>query len=300
MMRRAISIHPLLPTLLLTVACGSDSGTEGPPTDDGGPEPTALACEVAAIVEPHCSGCHGDPLRSGAPQELLTLEDWRAPAPTLPSQTNGQLSVARMGDAGAPMPPAGLLSEEERAVIADWVAAGMPGGDCEPATLADPALDAAPACTSMDLWPAPNHHALGKTDAEMFPGMPCTDCHLNPFDYGQPEGGPAFDIGGTVYPTAHEPDNCAGIDGLAFADVVVHIEDANGATWDLTPNAAGNFYLQFSGLVPPYSAKVISANGVRAMSLRPSSGDCNLCHTEQGSSGPDPQGPVAPGRIVVP
>jgi hypothetical protein len=286
---------------LVSVGCSSDSDTKTPVQDDGGTTSlTALPCEVAVIAETHCTQCHGDPLRSGAPQALLTLEHWAAPAPVEASQSNAQLSVARMGDADQPMPPAGLLSEEERAVIADWVAAGMPAGECSAATPADPALDAAPTCSSMVFWPAPEHHVTGKPDAEMFPGMPCTDCHLDPFAYGQNESGPAFDVGGTVYPSVHEPDNCNGIDGGLLTDVVVHIEDATGATWDLQPNAAGNFHLEMAGLVPPYSAKVISNNGVRAMSLKPMSGECNACHSESGSNGFEGVGPVAPGRIVVP
>jgi len=288
---------------LALVACSSDATSSGPAGDGGGgggAEPTSLPCDVAPIVEAHCTICHGEPLRSGAPQALLSLEQWRADAPTLPGTSNGALSVIRMGDTNQPMPPSGAITAEEQAVIADWVNAGMPGGECTAATTPDPALDAQPTCTSMETWPAPSHFAPGHQADEMFPGMPCIGCHTNPSAFGQNEGGPNFDLGGTVYLTAHEPDNCFGVDGATFSDVIVHIEDANGSTWDLPVDATGNFFLAFSGLVPPYSAKVINDVGIRAMSYKPMSGDCNSCHTAEGSNGGDPAAPTAPGRILAP
>jgi hypothetical protein len=229
----------------------------------------------------------------------LTVAEWKAPAPGYPTQTNGQMAQVRMSNSMSPMPPEGGMTAEEIATIVDWVNAGYPGGDCKPATPADPPLDAASTCTSGDMWPAPAHYALGKDESEMFPGMPCIDCHTNPSAYGQPESGPSFAVAGTVFPTGHEPDNCAGVDNAITPDVFVRIEDANGTVWDLPLNPAGNFFQQV-GVVPPYSAKVLSNDGVRAMSYRPTSGDCNGCHTEAGSNGGNPEAPTAPGRIVVP
>ncbi|MEZ4439592.1 MAG: hypothetical protein R3B72_10915 [Polyangiaceae bacterium] len=287
---------------LAVVACGSDgSSTTGGGGGNGGStvEGTSLPCDVAEIVERRCLNCHGNPLRSGAPWPLIELSAWRTPSIANPDLSNGELSVQRMQDPSFPMPPEGLLSAEEVAIVANWVGAGMPGGECAPGTPADGPLDAAPICNSMDFWPAPLHNAPGKTREEMFPGMPCIDCHTNPQSYGQNEGGPIFSIAGTVFPSAHEPDNCAGLDGTAVTDVVVQIVDASGTVHDLHPNRAGNFMIE-DAIPMPYSAKVISSQGARGMSLKPTTGDCNLCHTENGSSGPDPNGPVAPGRIVVP
>jgi mono/diheme cytochrome c family protein len=276
---------------------------EADDTSSGGGNTTqkaALPCGVADVVQFNCLGCHGAPTRSGAPQPLLTAGEWKAPSFTDPSQSNGQLSIARMNDPVSPMPPSGMLPPDQIAIISDWVTGGMEGGDCLPDTPLDPALDAMPTCTSNDTWPAPQTASLGKSREQMFPGVPCIDCHDNPTAYGQYEYGPLFDLAGTVFPSAHEPDDCSGVNGAALTDVAIHIEDSAGGVWDLHPNQAGNFFMRFSGIVPPYAAKVISANGVRAMSLHPTIGDCNLCHTQNGSSGPDPNGPVAPGRITVP
>lgn len=288
--------------LAFAAACSDEGGTGTTGAGAGDPDPqpkAALPCDVTPIIEAACLTCHGDPPSSSAPQALVTVEQWRAPSPTDPSKSNGQLSVERMLDAARPMPPAGLLDPGEAEVVAAWVDAGMPGGDCNATTVEDPLLNAAATCTSMDYWPEHADHAAGKTRAEMFPGMPCNDCHANPQTYGFFESAPAFDIGGTVFPSGHEPDLCAGVDGTSLTDVIVHIEDAAGKTWDLHPNAGGNFLIE-TGVTPPYSARVISAAGVRAMSYKPMNGDCNICHTQEGSNGGDPASAVAPGRIVVP
>jgi len=282
-------------------SCSDDTGVGGSgtgSTGSSGPK-SALPCDIAPIVEASCLSCHGDPPSSSAPQSLLTVDQWKAPALTDPSKTNGQLSIERMNDAVRPMPPAGAIAQADIDLVVAWVEAGMPGGDCDPTTPLDPVLNAEPLCTSMDFWPADEDEAPGKDREEMMPGMPCNDCHMNPQKYGFGETAPVFAIAGTIFPTGHEPDYCAGLDGTSVTDVVIHIEDATGKTWDLHPNAAGNFLIG-TGVTYPYSARVVSATGVRAMSYEPSIGDCNLCHTQEGSNGGDPNSAAAPGRIVVP
>ena len=118
----------------------------------------------------------------------------------------------------------------------------------------------------------------------MDPGRACLTCH-------QQQGGPRFAVGGTVYPTAHEPDQCVGLAGIT-----VVITDKNGTVTSLTTNSSGNFYSSSrSGTItPPFSAKVTNAQGAtRAMSGTITAGDCNSCHTETGANG-------APGRIMAP
>lgn len=293
-------------TAALAAACSDEEGTgstgSGAGTGEGAGttnNTAALPCDVAPIIESACLSCHGDPPSSAAPQALVSVEQWRAPSPSDPAKSNGQLSIERMLDATQPMPPAGLLDQAQLDIVSAWVEAGMPGGDCNANPVDDPLLNAAAICTSMDMWPANSDHATGKTREEMFPGMPCNDCHSNPTKYGFFESEGTFDIAGTVFPTGHEPDNCAGVDGTSLTDVIVRIEDAAGMTWDLHPNEAGNFFIE-NGVTPPYSARVISSAGVRAMSYKPTNGDCNLCHTQEGSDGGDPDSGVAPGRIVVP
>lgn len=99
-------------------------------------------------------------------------------------------------------------------------------------------------------------------------------------------------IGGTVYPTAHEPDDCNGASGSSLGGASVIITGANGATLTLPVNSVGNFYTGQSVAVP-FTAKVVVGNAVRAMVTPQTNGDCNSCHTESGANN-------APGRIMLP
>jgi hypothetical protein len=106
----------------------------------------------------------------------------------------------------------------------------------------------------------------------MRPGDTClkSGCHLT--------GAETFYIGGTVYPTLHEPLNCNGKSG-----VQVVITPASGAAITLTTNSAGNFY-SATKIATPYRAKVV-VNGVeKAMMATQTNGDCNSCHTQNGAS----------------
>ncbi len=136
-------------------------------------------------------------------------------------------------------------------------------------------------CTSGDHWTGGDRGA-----ASMHPGEACIACHTA-------KQGPAFSAAGTVYPTAHEPDNCNGLDGL-FAGATVHITGADGQTVSMLVSYSGNFnFAANTKIVPPFRAKVVVAGRERAMMTPQAIGDCNLCHTVTGKNG-------APGRVVAP
>lgn len=138
-------------------------------------------------------------------------------------------------------------------------------------------------CTSGVMW------TLGNVKSpEMNPGLACDTCHT----LGGSASGYEFDVAGTVYPTAHEPDDC---DGTSSASIV--ITDAKQAVHTLTVNSAGNFY-NFDyvgvGAIPaPFTVKVVSGSASRPMLTPVTNGDCNSCHTEQGAES-------APGRVMTP
>lgn len=137
--------------------------------------------------------------------------------------------------------------------------------------------------SSGDPFAAPAQCTNGKSTAgngsRMRPGSACNDCH-------------GFALAGTVYPTAHEPDNCKGAPGGA----TVLVTDANGKTYSIPVNSSGNFY---AGGAPAFPLHVkVSANGaLREMTtaLTRTMGDCNGCHTQAGDGSPK-----APGRILLP
>jgi hypothetical protein len=148
----------------------------------------------------------------------------------------------------------------------------------------DTNYNTASVCTSGQTWTGGSTKSVN-----MEPGLACRSCHIV---LGQ-AGTKDFDMSGTVYPTAHEPDLCNGVP----SGMTVVITDANKNDHVLQVNTVGNFYnddgLGFLKIPTPYTAKVVAGNKVREMISAQTSGDCNSCHTEQGTQS-------APGRIMAP
>ncbi len=254
----------------------------GPGDADAGMPGEGLPCDVEALLASRCRTCHGARLSGNAPMPLVTRAQLVA-ASSMPGLSQGALSVQRMKKAQAPMPPSGVLPNNEVAVLENWVNAGMPAGRCSAPDAGPSPFDVPPRCTSGTF--------TGNTENQyMNPGLACVGCHsrenARKGEEELPEG-----IGGTVYPSAHEPDHCDGAQGAA----TVVITDATGHVFRLPVNVNGNFFLYEgrSGLRKPYRARVETAAGMREMVTPQESGDCNACHTQAGADG-------APGRIVLP
>ncbi|MFO0725582.1 MAG: carboxypeptidase-like regulatory domain-containing protein [Myxococcota bacterium] len=116
----------------------------------------------------------------------------------------------------------------------------------------------------------------------MTPGEACIACHLRRGAVG------SIRVAGTVYPSAHEPDDCHGA-----SQATVELYDLAGQlSLRMSSNAAGNFQANAS---PPasYTARVTLGGRVATTQGPHSGGDCNVCHTQGGASG-------ARGRIIVP
>jgi cytochrome c553 len=269
-------------TLLLAfalAACGTDiqsfSGDAGNNLGGGGSAGDGLPCDVQSVLQAHCTSCHGNP-PNGAPISLVTYADLAAASPY--GGTVAQRAYARMTSATSPMPPGSgvTVPSADIATFKSWLDAGMPTGSCGASVGPDP-LNAAPTCTSGTFWNLGNEGS-----SRMHPGDACIACHRQ-------SGGeaPTFTIAGTVYPTGHEPAECYGTSG---AQVV--ITDNTGRTLTLTPNSAGNFY-STTALAFPIRAKVVVNGQERVMATAQTSGDCNACHTQNGTS-------MAPGRVTVP
>lgn len=262
-------------------------GLAGPPGDSGtstqhdaSAAATGLPCDVATVLSAHCTSCHGATPIGGAPESLLTYADLTRPSISDPSVSNVVMSLMRMQDAAAPMPPSTrgvTVPAADIAVLQAWVDAGTPRGDCAGPT--DP-YNTPVMCTSGTYW---TRGDLGRE--VMHPGMACINCH----SLGE---GPDYPqtIAGTVYPSAHEPDDCNGTAGTS--PIVVEITGLDGTVQRLTADSVGNFMSDVP-VVLPYTAIVQYEGRTRAMSASQNSGDCNSCHTESGASG-------APGRILLP
>lgn len=125
----------------------------------------------------------------------------------------------------------------------------------------------------------------------MHPGAACISCHSK-------GDGPRLLFAGTVYPTAHEPDDCKGAalpNSPAITTALVTIADATGKITTLQVNSAGNFLLNApkTAFAYPFTAKVDYAGKSREMQHPQTNGDCNTCHSLAGTSD-------APGRIMLP
>lgn len=266
-------------------ACGSSvdaNNTTGVKPGEG------LPCDVTKVLQDKCWSCHGVTPVAGAPISLATYDDLAGPAKSDASKTAAQLSVERMKSTSAPMPP-GTGAMAEAAVLEAWITAGMPQGSCGQVT--DP-FGGPLVCTSNQTW------NLGDDVTDpmrplMNPGQACNECHAKELI----DLPPIFSVAGTVYPTGHELNNCIGVTGADIVGMVVRVTDSMNNSYDLPVNDSGNFMLfpDVGDFVPPYTAKVISPNGERAMATPQTSGDCNACHTETGTGNPAP-----PGRIVAP
>lgn len=239
---------------------------------------TGLPCDVAQMLAASCASCHGATPSGGAPNPLTTYDQLMAPSMNDPSLTVAQLSLQRMKDAKAPMPPGGAASADV-AVLEAWLNGGTARGTCTTPVAGNGAYNGPTVCTSGTYWTGGDRES-----SSMHPGAACVSCH------SQRGEGPRG-IAGTVFPTAHEPDDCNGAPGSSGVTVV--ITDANGVVTTLKVNGAGNFYSKRSSIALPYTAKVVSGSKVRVMATAQTNTDCNSCHTEGGTSG-------APGRIVAP
>jgi cytochrome c553 len=255
---------------------GNNNNNNNNPTYDGG-LPGDLPCDVAQAIST-CLACHGSTPTQNAPIALASYADLTAVASD--GRTEAEHAVDRMNGTPSPMPPApaSAPAASDIAAIQSWIAAGYPQGTCQ---TTDP-YNTPTVCTS-------GQSGSGGGSPFMLPGQPCIACH-------QTTGGeaPIYRFMGTVYPTAHEPDNCIGAGSVQYSGVQVIVTDAQGKTFTMTPNLTGNFLGPNSGSpVMPYTAKVTYQGRERVMSTPQTSGDCNSCHTEQGNSN-------APGRIMLP
>lgn len=96
-----------------------------------GAEVSGEGCEaVAEVLSANCAGCHSG---AGAAAGLELGEGWYAAVTAgghvVPGDSAGSLLFQRMSSTTAPMPPAGNLSAENQAIVADWIDAGAEACD---------------------------------------------------------------------------------------------------------------------------------------------------------------------------
>jgi mono/diheme cytochrome c family protein len=264
--------------------------------DEGGVIASGLPCEIDAFLAARCRGCH---VPGGAgPMPLVTHDDLVAASFVDPSLRVVDRVVARIQNEASPMPPAPgtPASADEIAMIEAWIADGTPqgacdagGGDSTGGDDGEDPFDVEPKCSSGSFWDDDDDES-----PLMHPGAACITCHdAERADDPDDDDIPDLLVGGTVYPTAHEPTDCNGESGVT----VVLESMATGTRVEITTNSAGNAELHRSqapaGLDAPFLVKLVRGDVERVMPIPAPSGNCNSCHTQDGTMG-------APGRVVAP
>jgi hypothetical protein len=85
---------------------------------------TGLPCDVRAVLQARCAGCHTG--QTYAP-EFASRDNLLAP---FMGATWGDLVVTRMNEGKMPPYYAPQPSAADKALVVAWVAAGMPAGAC--------------------------------------------------------------------------------------------------------------------------------------------------------------------------
>ncbi len=96
-------------------SCVNDSEEDLVSVSNG---PVTFQATIRPIFENACNECHSNPPRNSAPQPLVTLEEIR-------SNVENRDLLGRINSLSNPMPPAGLLPENTRALIQQWVDEGF-------------------------------------------------------------------------------------------------------------------------------------------------------------------------------
>ena len=204
---------------------------------------------------------------------------YRAP-PGSDAATADDTVVVPIVDAGGPVQDSGTVTPRDVPTVTD---VGVVG----PADVGPPS-----SCVSGTHWTGGT-----RGSAAMEPGQACITCHASRGE------GPQV-IGGTAYYQPNEEDNCNGFRGTgstAAGGSYIVATDANGYTFQMAINTAGNFYYGGRTRIafPLHAVAAVGPTGMRnEMASEPPNGDCNTCHTQNGTT-TVAGGSPAPGRIVV-
>jgi hypothetical protein len=101
---------------LLLWACSTSSVNEL--TDDNPTEPVTFTADIQPILSNDCMNCHGSVPANGAPNSLVTYDQVR-------NAVLNEGLINRINNAGAPMPPTGLLATPTRNLFDLWVEGGF-------------------------------------------------------------------------------------------------------------------------------------------------------------------------------
>ena len=86
---------------------------------------------IVAVLIKTCDGCHGNPTANDAPDTIVTYADLTAKSVSDPSKTVAEVAACAHGSPRrGRCRRNGALGADEVAILANWIAAGMPKGSC--------------------------------------------------------------------------------------------------------------------------------------------------------------------------
>ena len=131
---RTLLLPAALAAVLACAGCGSDFGAgllvDPSPSSPAASDDTAFPCDVYAVLETNCAPCHAGNMYV---VPLKTRDIWlaaRSGGMSYGQYAADQVTAEKMPPPTAPTKP----SARDRALLVDWVAAGMPAGPCGPLT----------------------------------------------------------------------------------------------------------------------------------------------------------------------
>ncbi|UOB18227.1 c-type cytochrome [Abyssalbus ytuae] len=110
------NVFPIIVTiLLLCLSCSKDE--EGGQITTDPVDTDVTYSQIESIIQNRCGSCHGNPTANGAPMSTNTYE-------TLKEAGEKRNLIGRIKSINNPMPPDGLLPQEQIELIEGWVLGG--------------------------------------------------------------------------------------------------------------------------------------------------------------------------------
>jgi len=122
----------------VTFGCAGEALDPAPPTESkpGAVEANATEgepCDVRAVFDAYCASCHAGPNYYTSKAPVLTFSRAELASTDETGSTLAERVALRLSDAKDPMPPLIYISrptDAERALVTEWLTAGMPEGSC--------------------------------------------------------------------------------------------------------------------------------------------------------------------------
>ena len=182
----------------ITGAGGASAGTGGAGGSTTTTTASGVPCNVRAVFQKWCLGCHTDPPQNGAPMSLISYANLTAKSFADPNATFAQRAISRMTNTATPMPPgvAPVVPAADVATIMSWVSTNYPMATTTCATTGTGGATGAGGMTGGGVGGRTGTGGAGGSTTTVANGIPCdvatllqnrcVGCHQNPPINGAP------------------------------------------------------------------------------------------------------------------